>query len=27
MKKAFRDYIKDIKEGNFPKDEHSFHWK
>jgi ketopantoate hydroxymethyltransferase len=27
MKKAFRDYIKDIKERNFPKDEHSFHWK
>jgi 3-methyl-2-oxobutanoate hydroxymethyltransferase len=25
MKKAFRDYIKDIKERNFPKDEHSFH--
>jgi len=25
MKSAFENYIKDIKEKNFPKDEHSFH--
>jgi len=25
MKRAFDDYIKDVREGNFPKDEHSFH--
>ena len=25
MKKAFKDYIEDVKEGNFPEDKHSFH--
>lgn len=25
MKKAFENYIKDVKEGKFPDDEHSFH--
>jgi len=25
MKKVFRDYIKDVKEGKFPEDKHSFH--
>ena len=25
MKKAFQDYIKDVKEEKFPEDEHSFH--
>ena len=25
MKSAFENYIKDVKEGSFPKDEHSFH--
>lgn len=25
MKNAFEKYIKEVKEGNFPKDEHSFH--
>ncbi|MBW2976250.1 3-methyl-2-oxobutanoate hydroxymethyltransferase [Candidatus Woesearchaeota archaeon] len=25
MKSAFENYIKDVKEGAFPKDEHSFH--
>ncbi len=25
MKKAFGSYIQDVKKGNFPKDEHSFH--
>ena len=25
MKKAFEDYIKDIKEAKFPEDKHSFH--
>ena len=25
MKKAFENYIKEVKEGEFPKDEHSFH--
>jgi len=25
MKSAFDDYIKDVRGGNFPKDEHSFH--
>jgi 3-methyl-2-oxobutanoate hydroxymethyltransferase len=25
MKNAFQNYIKDVKEGNFPNDEHSFH--
>lgn len=25
MKNAFENYIKDVKEKNFPKDEHSFH--
>lgn len=25
MKKAFENYIKDVKEGKFPEDKHSFH--
>ena len=25
MKKAFGSYIRDVKKGNFPEDEHSFH--
>jgi 3-methyl-2-oxobutanoate hydroxymethyltransferase len=25
MKSAFQNYIKDVKQGDFPKDEHSFH--
>ena len=25
MKKAFENYIKEVKEGSFPQDEHSFH--
>ena len=25
MKKAFQDYVKDVKEGKFPEDKHCFH--
>jgi len=25
MKKAFKNYIDDVKQGNFPEDKHSFH--
>ena len=25
MKNAFENYVKDVKEKSFPKDEHSFH--
>jgi len=25
MKNAFKDYVKDVKEGKFPEDKHCFH--